>query len=285
MLRLTVALLAIFALPANAHDDHPLSIAYDFEKIEDGLVEDVSGNGFHGKLLEDFGQKPSLRPPSQSKGVIGKAIVFEGNQHIDLGDNLFLFDEVTVMMWVNGLDSFSEHGCCPTHFLSWTETLSPPLMCGLFWSRPHLGTFCQTVTRRRNRFEFADVPLEEIQLVEDPIDDDDWHHIAAVFSGKIGRLLYIDGVLVANNPEFTAGFDELKRDEPTNTYIALGEADDTPWWGIYVEGGMDEFYLTRGASNTANVRLHMKNGVRGMLAVEPSGKLATTWAEIKSNTK
>ena len=283
MLRLTVALLAIFALPANAHDDHPLSIAYDFEKIEDGLVEDVSGNGFHGKLFED--RKPLLAPPPHSKGVIGKAIDFGGIRHIELGDNLFLFDEVTVMMWVNRLDSFPSHRCDPTGcppnalFLSSAENNHA---CGIFWGRPHLGTFCITIVRRRQRFEFKDVILEEIQLVADAIDDGDWHHIAAVFSGKIGRFLYIDGVLVAHNPEFTSGFDELKPGGTTTT--SLGRGHDH-LWGHYMEDSMDEFYLTRGASNAKDVRLHMKNGVRGMLAVEPSGKLATTWASIKSNTK
>lgn len=60
---------------------------------------------------------------------------------------------------------------------------------------------------------------EEAIVQKGAIEDGDWHHIAAVFSGVSGRELYIDGELAASNEKFKSSFDDLKG---TNTFIARG---------------------------------------------------------------
>lgn len=253
---LIVVLAVVIAVgEGSSLDGEAVLAAYDFEQIEGGIVMDVSGNGNNGTLGGD---------PQQVDGVIGKALEFDGDDHVDLGDNQFLLDEVSVMFWVNGIGSGP--GCCPTYFVARLENWNA---CGIFWASPTLRPFCLTAT-------FGE---EAPQLEGTPIEDDEWHHVAAVFSGVSGRNFYIDGV-AASNADFTAGFDDLEVEGTTNTYIAWGRTQGTI---EYVIGSMDEILIAQGVLTDEDVQQHMNFGVAGAISVQPSGKLTTIWAIIKES--
>jgi hypothetical protein len=253
---LIVVLAVVIAVgEGSSLDGEAVLAAYDFEQIEGGIVMDVSGNGNNGTLGGD---------PQQVDGVIGKALEFDGDDHVDLGDNQFLLDEVTIMFWVNGISSGP--GCCPTFFVTRLENWNA---CGIFWAGPTLRPFCLTAT-------FGE---EAPQLEGPPIEDDDWHHVAAVFSGVSGRAFYVDGV-VMSNADYVAGFDDLEVEGTTNTYIAWGRTQGNIEYAI---GSMDEILIAQGVVSDEDVQQHMNFGIAGATSVQPSEKLTTTWAIIKEN--
>ena len=100
------------------------------------------------------------------------------------------------------------------------------------------------------------------------VSDKKWHHIAGSYDLDT-LLLYVDGVLEAEGdhdgkPDFM--------DDP----LMLGSGEIWPFLGIIDDVGI--FNEALSADNIVNI---MNNGLSSMTAVSPSGKLATTWAEVK----
>jgi hypothetical protein len=254
---LVTILVMVFFLEENgAIGKDFILVAYDFEQIERDVVKDVSGHDNDGTLVG---------APQQVDGVVGKALEFDGGaDFLDLGDNHFLFDELTILFWANQMGSGAD--CCPTYFVVREADGSA---CGIFSAGPPktVRAFC-----------FKPPTFGEEAIVQKgAIEDDDWHHIAAVFSGVSGRELYIDGDLVANNEKFKSSFDDLKG---TNTFIARGRTLNPI---EQVKGAIDEFAIVKKALTDAEIRQSLQ-GVAEILAVQPLDKLTTTWGWIKEGS-
>lgn len=231
-------------------------VAYDFEKIQGDVVKDVSGNGNDGELKGG---------PQHVEGKIGRALAFDGrDDYINLGDDMFLFDEMTVMFWANKIGVQVNNW--PTYF-----TIREPdgSAAGIYWDR---------VSKEVRIFALKPGVIPEQNLSNNAaqaIVDGEWHHIVGVFSGRSGREIYIDGKLAGRDRSFRGNPADLKG---TNTYVARGRTHNP---GEYVLGTIDEFVLTEGVVTRKAIQLHRDEGIQGGLAVQAVGKLATTWARIK----
>jgi hypothetical protein len=255
LIALVAILMMVFTLDeSEAIGKDFVLVAYDFEQIEKNVVKDISGHDNDGTLVG---------APQQIDGVVGKALEFDGgDDFLDLGDNQFLFDELTILFWANQIASSG--GCCPTYFVVREADGSA---CGIFAAGPPktVRAFC-----------FKPQAFDEEAIVQKgAIEDDDWHHIAAVFSGVTGRELYIDGELAASNEKFKSSFDDLKG---TNTFIARGRTLNPI---EQVKGAIDEFAIVKKALTDAEIKQSLK-GLEEILAVQPSDRLTTTWAWIKA---
>ena len=116
--------------------------------------------------------------------------------------------------------------------------------------------------------------------------DDQWHHIVAVFDGKEKRI-YVDGELDASveSPTEVIGAGLARYG-----FIGIGsEAADFnanvgPTWAF--NGLIDEYLMFHRALSEEEIG-HLASGpsdpFADLTAVDPNGKLSTTWADIKAS--
>lgn len=232
-------------------------IALSFEEVEGEVVKDLSPHGNDGTLMGEL---------KQVDGRIGKALEFDGDNYIDLGDNKFLFPEVTITFWANSIGS--QENSWPTYFVIREPDASA---CGIYWDKG--STEMRVFALKPGVIGEENLRDNESQVIT----DDDWHHITGVFSATSGRKIYIDGDLKAIDALFVGTPADLNG---TNTYIARGRTHSP---GEYVVGIIDEFLIAKGVLTEEEILRHRDMGVKGVLAVKPSGKLVTTWASIKGN--
>ncbi|MFC1719288.1 LamG-like jellyroll fold domain-containing protein [Candidatus Poribacteria bacterium] len=101
-----------------------------------------------------------------------------------------------------------------------------------------------------------------------------WYHTAVVVTeggGVDSVQLYVDGE-IAGAP-FAAGM------EDSEGIFFIGCHKDII---DLMDGIIDELVLVNKALSEAEIRDLMNNGLASVMAVEPTGKLAVSWGEIKS---
>jgi len=103
-----------------------------------------------------------------------------------------------------------------------------------------------------------------------PITDDKWHHVAGTYAKPFLRA-YVDGKV---------GREENVPDPPdiVRGSIFIGARPDGTGT---LNGMMDEVGLFNKAMSEEEIKSIMTDGLRMATAVDPSGKLTTTWASIK----
>ncbi len=121
---------------------------------------------------------------------------------------------------------------------------------------------------------------------ETDVADDEWHHVVAWFDGNEKRI-YIDGELDASTDATTevigAGLSRFG-------FIGIGSEASTfdaatgPTWAF--NGIMDEYLMFHRALSEVEIA-HLATGPEDPFAdptaVDPNGKLSTTWANIKAD--
>ena len=259
ILVLFITTLAIaLTLGAGSAIAQEIVVAYDFEDTAGNMVKDVSGNGNDGELIGD---------PQQTRGEIGQALLLDGlDDHVDLGDEKFLFEEMTILFWVNNIGAMEQN---------WATFFTIREADG-----SGLGIYYDKESTEIRIFALKPGVIGEQNLSNNgaqAIVDDAWHHIVGVFSAKSGRAIYIDGKLAARDKSFRGNPADLKG---TNTYVARGRTHNP---GEYVLGNIDEFVLAEGVVTQKAIQIHRDEGIKGGLAIQAVGKLATTWAEIKQS--
>ena len=115
--------------------------------------------------------------------------------------------------------------------------------------------------------------------------DDQWHHIVAVFDGKEKRI-YVDGQLDASIESPT---EAIGAGAARYGFIGIGseaaefDANVGPTWAF--NGLIDEYLMFHRALSDAEIE-HLASGpsdpFADLTAVDPNGKLSTTWGDIKA---
>ena len=99
-----------------------------------------------------------------------------------------------------------------------------------------------------------------------------WYSVVLVKKGKT-YTHYLDGEL----------FGEKEEDEPIpqgiETPLTIGLAEAT----FHLGGLIDEAVVSHTAWTQLDAQRYFAGGIEGVLAVQPSGKLASTWGGLKSN--
>ena len=115
---------------------------------------------------------------------------------------------------------------------------------------------------------------------ETDVADDKWHHVAATFDGKKKRI-YVDGKL---DQEEDAPAKVIGAGLSRFGYIGIGseagafDAATGPTWAY--SGILDEFMLFHRPLSEKEI-IHLAKGPENPFAVDPNGKLSTTWGYIK----
>ena len=102
--------------------------------------------------------------------------------------------------------------------------------------------------------------------------DGEWHHIVGTWDGKTAQV-YIDGELEAEQA-FSGALTE------SDVPVEMGRRSAQ---GLTISGIVEDVAIFNAGLTEAQVKEIMENGLAAMInvAVEPAGKLTTTWANIK----
>ncbi len=220
-------------------------------------VADASGNGNDGEFVGN---------PKWIEGVFGSALHFNGrNDMIPVGkDKSLRITEGTMMNWIN-IQTSNDSGL---------SSMTIPYDDGAAWDAPYrslgLGTW-----QGQLRYWIA-INDQNREIQPGKIEEDRWYHEAITFDGSTRRA-FLDGELV----EEVKGAGEITYGNPAPTAV-IGSASVVVKREFF-NGYLDEIAIFDVALSEKEINELMDDGLGDILAVNPLGKVATTWAEIKSH--
>jgi hypothetical protein len=219
-----------------------------------------------GKIAKDSSMYENdgtlISDPDWVDGHFGKALSFDGKtDYIDCGnaESLNLTKSLTVMGWVNpdkalGLDNWQRFAARGEYNTGWmigiTNTGKPDL----------------TVTNAAGGFV--------TMYGKTTTDLGKWYHIAGVVASDAQKVyIYLNGTL-DNDPKAHSG--EMMNPNVSTVIGKSGVAHVYDFHGI-----IDEVVIVNVALEPEDIQTIMNKGLGSMLAVSQSGKLTTTWADLK----
>ncbi len=257
---------SILTVQAQVVSEDDLVIYYSFNQdtLQDEDIVDVSGNGNDGFL---HGSDLNI-----VAGKVGDCMEFPGDaaQYISVRQHQYVdpFPALTLASWVKtdvrGMIS------------SWDRSEFFRFAVGDDVGGNNGTTFVA--------FDHC-CPIHDWFGATD-VADDQWHHLVAVFDGKEKRI-YVDGELDASveSPTEVIGAGLARYG-----FIGIGsEAADFnanvgPTWAF--NGLIDEYLMFHRALSEEEIG-HLASGpsdpFADLTAVDPNGKLSTTWADIKAS--
>ena len=269
----------IFLLGSFLIDADAKLLGYWTFDVKANAQKDASPNNNHGQFKGGAAWTP--------KGKAGGGVIFDEGAdsyfEVPHDNSLNVTDQVTLMCWVK----FTANHFNRDQSLIWKN--APFATDKRFWASYSLRTF-------REGFKLGGFALDAntadgrtVAVDPDFLEVGPWYHVAAVADGTEVKI-YTDGkekaVAQQRGPfrptdfPLTIGFDlrdpeagKVRRDQ-------LG----------YVQGVMDEVVVLSHALTAAEVREAKDLGDRGksldnyapVAAVEPTGKIAVKWGEIKA---
>ncbi len=240
-----------------------------FDEIKDKVAKDATGNGHDGELINKS---------KHVEGKFGKALKFNGKDNLAAGasyvkvphhEDLNLPDVVSISAWVIRREfDFLVHEARAQVILAKGGTWA--------WLRESgYGLALHEVLDNMFVFYFRDGWRGAAT-----VPDKAWHHYAAVAQkGKAEPILYIDG---EPQPIVHKGGEANKMAwTPLEQPLPLEIGGQTPGDEFYSSNIIDDVAIFNRALTQEDVQRLMKGIQTAVFAVSPSGKLATTWAEIK----
>jgi hypothetical protein len=250
----------LVTLVASAVELDPSAMLYmPFEEGKGNTTADLSGNGNDGKFVGDV---------KWGKGMVNGALEFNGSDSfVEIPSHKTLqaeSDGWTIGVWVKADPGSGQ----------WARVVDKFYGTGYVVGRrggdPVMGA------------EWAGSPNSFATLK--PVFDNKWHHI--VYTREVEKnanlhKLYMDGEF---ENQGAGGAVNQKNQETTPVRIGAGDqccAEGPPAdVSYFFKGIIDEVLIVRKTLSEAEIKTLMKEGIT--LAVQPSGKLATTWATIKA---
>ena len=218
-------------------------------------VKDASGNGNDGEFVGN---------PKWIEGVFGGALHFNGrNDMIPVGNDKSLrITEGTMMNWIN-IQTANDSGL---------SSMTIPYDDGPAWDAPYrsigLGTW-----QGQLRYWIA-INDQNREIQPGKIETDRWYHEAITFDGDT-RKAYLDGELV----EEVKGAGEITYGRPVPTAV-IGSASVVVKREFF-NGYVDEIAIFNVALSEKEINELIDDGLGHTLAIDPVGKVATTWGEIR----
>ena len=224
------------------------------------MVNDLSNNGNDGQFVSE---------PQWIDGVFGTALDFDGlDDMVPVGQNEVLRIETgTMMNWINMATNQGDIGL---------SSMTIPYDDGPAWDAPWrslgLGAW-----QGQLRYWIA-INDENREIQPGDIDPGQWYHQAITFDGQFRRA-YLDGKLLEEVEEEG----EITYGDPPPTAVIGSASIVVP--REYFQGGVDEVAIFNVALSEDEISEIMTEGLGALgfsTAVDPSGKLATTWATVKA---
>ena len=238
-----------FALTGYAIEPEIIVGMWLFDENEGDVVEDLSGNGHEGGILGSV---------ERVNGKFGSALEFpgKGDSYVLIAhDEAFNLTTFSITAWVNLEDKGAYHGL--------VEKVEGTTRNFYMAVAPDGNVFYGGF-RANNAWNNA--------KTETPVLDENWYHLAVTYDQKSIRG-YVDGVQEDENP---LDLQPELNNGPV-TIGCTGTGGSEPALGM-----IDEVGIFNDALTAAEVKDIMRNGLeQSALAVGSSGKLASTWGNIK----
>ena len=221
------------------------------------MVNDLSNNGNDGQFVSE---------PQWIDGVFGTALDFDGlDDMVPVGQNEVLRIETgTMMNWINMATNQGDIGL---------SSMTIPYDDGPAWDAPYRSLGLGTWQGQLRYWIAINGQNQEIQ--PGIIEKGRWYHEAITFDGEVRRA-YLDGEL----KEELAGKGKITYGRPTPTAV-IGSASTAVPRELF-NGDLDEIAIFNVVLSEDDINEIIENGLNDTLAVNPRGKVTTTWAAIKS---
>ena len=222
---------------------------WSFDEGKDDVAADSSANKNDGTLIND---------PEWTEGQFGDAIQFDGaNDYVDIGnaDNLSITGDFTFSLWVN----ISEY---PT---SWRNMLSKLVND----TNAEFNFRYKTSTQAQFYFGTGTAAIICSWNPSQDLPLDIWTHIAGVRKSKTYLKLYFDGIEKRSQNITTDAIS-------TDANVTIGRQSNDIF---YFSGSIDEVIIFNAALEAEDIQTLMNEGLPR--AVDPSGKLVSTWAALR----
>ena len=253
LLNITIFTMSVTSIVhAALIDEDTIGLAYLFDEGKGNVAKDSSGNDRDGQIS---GAK-------YVKGVFGTCLQYDGTD-----DNLIAAgfagiggtEPRTTLFW------FKSEGTREHSWIKWGRNAAGEK----YYIRAHVrGTACNLRIEVNGGQNYG----------ADNVCDDEWHHLAVVFPKGSDSVqdhdLYVDGKLQTKE-----GNDKPMNTDGDTQVINMGAriTGHAFMFGLLDEVAIFNVDLTEDQINTIR-----KNGLKGALGVDPQGKLATSWAMIKT---
>ena len=234
-----------------AKDVEDLILYFDYEEEKGGMISDQSGRNYDGKIngnvkvIED--------------GERGNVAEFKANGFIALDVESIAEDDLplngmSVLAWFN-VENAGDQAIFNARSADGTWLIHPEVRPAIYrWLlRSKAGTIFDM---RAGKPTFGK-----------------WTHFAGTYQKGEGAVLYINGVEVGKMP----GNQEISNNWDQGARVGLNIDDARPF-----KGKMDEFNIWKRGLTQDEVKEIFKTGMKEFLAVQPNGKLASYWADIKN---
>jgi hypothetical protein len=264
-----------FVVQTNAKVDPKLAAGtWVFNEGKGDVTKDITGNGNDGILKTS---------PKWIDGKSGKGLDFDGKGacvEVPKSDSLDLSDKVTIVAWVypyfygqSGVKDINAADGKSANILSKMESAGS-YIGPYWWEYRNNGQV--------NAYFAAAAPAGTYLTPTIPkLVVDKWSHIAATYDSATGTAnVYLDGVLVQSPT--TKGFGALK----AGVELVIGSGKGGADYGKPFNGKLDEIAVFHSALALSDIVSIMNDGLEralGLTAVSPSGRLATTWGNIKGS--
>jgi len=221
---------------AQVVHEKALELYYDFDRIAEDTIEDLSGKGHAGKISGS---------PEKVEGIDGKALFFVGSQtqvkhqYIDTQDILPLGDsDITVTMWVKIPPDSNDGG-------------RVGILLGNYNSPNNYNLEIHSKGQVRTYWNNG----QHNYLGKQDLRNDEWHHLAFVRDRQDKSFrMYVDGELDSEFPG-SAGAD-VDWQKPHRIAGDL-RGDGSPWYN----GAMDELAVWGAVLDQAEIKKTMDDVV------------------------
>ena len=215
------------------------------------VAKDTSSNGHDGEIKD----------AKWVDGKFKKALEFEGNAHVNAGEVLLSENKVTVVLWVS-IDTSQQ----------WVHLIENGVLENTWHGGFRLEVGGEGVTY---------IAIGDGSAYKDNAGNgiptgwkyEEWHHLGFTYDGKIARHYH--------NGDETHTFDSnLDITKGVGTLI-FGSMQGTQ---RFLDGRIDDVAIFNVVLKKDDIKAIMNKGVLGVTAeVAPTGRLATTWANIKEH--
>ena len=228
--------------------------------VTNGLVSYWSLNtaGLDGKTIEDVwdGNKGSISGnPEIVEGKIGKALEFDGDDHVDCGsDNSLLLGntDLSLVVW------FKQASLDGTNYIAGTYSTAN-------------GKYYELWAEQGKLLWSIDDNVVKSEISFTPIEVGQWYHAVGVREQGKEIRLYVNGVLEITGADQTG---DIASDSPM--FFGDRFAGERAFEGVIDEVGLYSRALSDGEI------LHNYGAKTGIISVEPAGKLSITWGGIRT---
>ncbi|MFC1718185.1 LamG domain-containing protein [Candidatus Poribacteria bacterium] len=241
--------LMLFAVQSHAIDKRSLAGVWLFDEGSGNTVGDMSGNSNDGELKGN---------PEWSEGQFGKALDFNGSSdyvEVPHSDSLSITGDITIVAWTFKRSDAIHGG---TIVGKWKQN-------GDVWSYVLYGLGDNGGGWRLRWNDASQTNLEGPYQLP----NDEWIHYAATYDGST--------MVVYENAKEIVNIAADKEIAVTDNPVWIGNDG----YQQHLNGLLDEVAIFSATLTVDEIADIMMRGLTTVLAVDPIGKSAVTWGQIK----